>query len=187
MTDHHGKHDGCCCVIPENNRRNFLTLATLGAGAALLAPILPGSAKAAGSIDALLLCCMDYRLVDDVTAYMTGRGLKDNYDQIILAGASLGALTDHRKDWGVTFFQHVDVAKQLHHIRRVMIMDHRDCGAYKVFLGLDLKDDRAKETAVHAEHLQKLAQMIKGKHPDLEVELLLMALDGTVEKIPTPA
>lgn len=183
----HAEHTGCCGTIPENSRRNFLTLAALGAGAALLAPILPGTAKAAGSVEALLLCCMDYRLVDDVTTYMTNRGMKDNYDQVILAGASLGALTDMRKEWGQTFFQHVAVAKQLHHIRRVIIMDHRDCGAYKVFLGMDLKDDRAKETAVHAEHLRKLGALVKEKHPDLEVELLIMALDGTVEKVPTPA
>ena len=62
-------------------------------------------------------------------------------------------------------------------------MDHRDCGAYKVLLGEDFSKDRAKETAVHAEKLRELRTRINAKHPKLEVELLLMNLDGTVEKI----
>ena len=37
---------------------------------------------------------MDYRLMDDIERYMSGRGLRDKYDHIVLAGASLGAITD---------------------------------------------------------------------------------------------
>lgn len=186
MTDH---ASDCRCGegLPARDRRGFLTLAALGAGAALLAPAFPRPARAAGSIDALLLNCMDYRLVDDVTAYMTKRGLANQYDQVILAGASLGALTEKAPAWGTTFWEHVKVAIDLHHIKRVIVMDHRDCGAYKVFLGQDLGSDPAKETTVHAEHLQKLAGMIKERHPTLGVELLLMALDGSVETVPVPA
>lgn len=188
MTDHPSTcHGGCGANAPGNTRRTFLTLATLGAGVALLTPFAPGRARAAGSIEALLLNCMDYRLVDDVTKYMDGRGLTNQYDQIILAGASLGALTEKAPAWGATFWEHVQVAKDLHHIKKVMVMDHRDCGAYKVFLGADVANDPAKETAMHAEYLQKLAGMLREKHPDLQVELLLMALDGSVESIPVPA
>lgn len=181
------RHVGGCCAVPDGTRRSFLKIASLGAGAALLAPILPGTARAAGSIDALLLSCMDYRLIDDIVRYMDGRKLTNDYDHVILAGASLGALTDQRKDWNQTFWDHVDVAKQLHHIKRVIVMDHRDCGAYKVFLNQDLAGDPARETAVHAEQLRMLAKMVKEKHPELEVELLLMALDGSVEAIPLQA
>lgn len=179
-THHHAEG---CCQAEQNSRRSFLKIATLGAGAVLLAPMVAGKARAAGNVDSLLLSCMDYRLVDDVARYMDGRGLTNNYDHVILAGAALGALTDKKKAWGEAFWDHVEVAKQLHHIKRVIVMDHRDCGAYRVFLGQDLKDDKAKETEVHADQLRKLAALLKEKHPDLEVELLLMALDGTVEPI----
>jgi len=165
-------------------RRDFVKLATLGAGASLLGALLPASvARAAGATDALLLSCMDFRLMDDIERYMSGRGLRDKYDHIVLAGASLGALTDKYPAWRETFWSHVDISIQLHHIRRVIVMDHRDCGAYKVFLGEDFAKDAKKETAAHAAQLKKLSGEIKKKHPKLEVELLLMALDGKVEKI----
>src|SRR5690606_27725065 len=73
------------------NRRQFLQLAALGAGASLLA-ITAGvpRAQAAGNTEALLLSCMDFRLMDEIERYMSGRGLRDKYDHIVLAGASLG-------------------------------------------------------------------------------------------------
>jgi hypothetical protein len=71
-----------------------------GGGASLLAAasVLP-MAHAAGATDALLLSCMDFRLMDDIERYMSGRKLRDRYDHVVLAGASLGALTDKYPAW----------------------------------------------------------------------------------------
>ncbi|WP_188260162.1 carbonic anhydrase [Azospirillum tabaci] len=176
----------CCGSLRHDSRRTFLKIATLGAGAAVMAPLTVGAAHAAqpgGEVDALLLSCMDYRLIDDIGRYMDGRGLTNRYDHVILAGASLGALTDQKKAWGEAFWDHVAVAKQLHRIKRVMVMDHRDCGAYRVFLKTDVAADPKKETAAHAEQLRALGAAIKARNPGMEVELLLMALDGSVESI----
>ena len=178
----HTDHQGCTCHPSlAGNRRTFLKLATLGGGAMLLSATPLRHAAAAGNVEALLLSCMDYRLVDDIVRYMDGRKMTNNYDHVVLAGASLGAITEKEPAWGETFWKHVEVAKALHHIKKVIIMDHRDCGAYRVFLGKDLKDDAEK--ALHAEMLNKLGALVRQKHPDLEVELLLMALDGSVETI----
>jgi carbonic anhydrase len=126
---------------------------------------------------------MDYRLMDDIERYMSGRGLRDKYDHVILAGASLGALTEKFPAWNQTFWEHLGIAIQLHHIQRVVVMDHRDCGAYKVILGAEHAKDPAVELATHATHLKKLQGMIKEKHPTLEVEMLLMSLDGKAEVV----
>lgn len=164
-------------------RRRFLKLAALG-GAGVLALALPARrARAGGKTDALLLSCMDYRLIDDTERYMAGRGLRDKYDHVILAGASLGALTEKYPAWNKTFWEHLDVAIQLHQIHKVIVMDHRDCGAYKVVLGEDFAKDPAKETAAHAAKLRALRDQITQKYPKLEVELLLMDLQGSVEPI----
>ncbi|MFP4079280.1 MAG: twin-arginine translocation signal domain-containing protein, partial [Ectothiorhodospira sp.] len=82
-------------VLVEQDRRRFLQLAALGAGASLLATTswVP-EARAAGETEALLLTCMDFRLMDEIERYMTYRGLRNKYDHMILAGASLGALTE---------------------------------------------------------------------------------------------
>jgi carbonic anhydrase len=172
------------CCTPDHpkaamSRRGAFKALALGGGAALL---LAGRARA-GHCEVLLLSCMDYRLNDDLVAYMDGRGLKDGYDHVILAGASLGALTDQRPDWGRTFWQHLDAAIALHHISKVMVIDHRDCGAYKLFLGEAAVTDPASELASHEGQLHRLREAIRGKHPELQVELGLMALDGTVQSV----
>lgn len=178
----HHEH-GCCRPAGSiSDRRRFLTLAALGAGVSLLTPIAPRPAEA-GQADALLLSCMDYRLLDEIVAYMNGRGMRDKYDHVILAGAGLGALTDKRPDWGAAFWQHVDVAKQLHHIHKLIVMDHRDCGAYREFLGVDYGKDPKAETEIHTKYLRAFAVAAKERHPELEVELLLMSLDGKVEEV----
>lgn len=181
--DHSTGHHHGCCQGEHSSRRGFLKLATLGAGVTLMAPMMMSRPARAGSVDTLLLSCMDYRLMGHVAGYMNARNMQANYDHVILAGASLGALTDKKPAWGEAFWDHVAVAKELHHIKRLIVMDHRDCGAYKVFLGMDVASDPAKETAVHGQYLTKLKAMVKERHPDLEVELLLMGLDGTVEKL----
>jgi hypothetical protein len=63
---------GCSSPSPVSGRRKFLQFAALGSGVSLLAgPSLFTSAHAAGGTDALLLSCMDYRLMDEVEQYMS--------------------------------------------------------------------------------------------------------------------
>jgi carbonic anhydrase len=161
-------------------------------GAAALAffagvPALRGAGHdtpgASHGTEVMLLNCMDYRLVDQTAQYMAKRGFKGKYDDIVLAGAALGAVTEKHPAWNETFWDELGVALDLHHIHKVMVLDHRDCGAYKVILGEDFAKDPANETAVHTAQLKRLGEAIHAKYPALEVELLLMALDGKVETI----
>jgi len=172
-----------CEARSSPGRRRFVRVAFLGGGAVLAGAGLPAVRVNAAVTDALLLSCMDFRLVDETGRYMASPGLRNKYDQIILAGASLGALTERHPAWGKTFWEHLEIAIQLHKIHKVFVMDHRDCGAYQVILGEDLAKDPAKEKAVHASKLTQLAKAVKDKYPKLEVELLLMSLDGKVEAI----
>lgn len=177
----HSEHEP---IVVETNRRKFLQLAALGGGASLLAVAAsPPGARAAGATEALLLSCMDFRLMDDIERYMTDRGLRDKYDHVVLAGASLGAITDKYPAWNKTFWEHLDIAIKLHGVHTVIVMDHRDCGAYKVILGAEHARNPEVETDAHATQLGKLRGMINEKYPKLDVETLLMALDGRVEKV----
>ncbi len=166
------------------SRRVFLKASLpAGVGALLASRVRAGSPHDSHQAEALLLTCMDYRLHDETERYMTGRGLRNKYDQIVLAGASLGAVTEQRPDWNKTFWDHLALAMELHKIHRVMVMDHRDCGAYKLLLGEDFSKDPKKETEAHAVQLKRLEGLIKERHGELEVELLLMSLTGKVERV----
>jgi carbonic anhydrase len=178
----------CCSHLSQDStdfltRRGFVRLAALGGGAALLASFAPRLSLAAGNTEAMLLSCMDFRLMAEIAKYMDSRFLTHNYDHVVLAGASLGALNEKTPSWGQTFWDHLDVAMKLHHIKKVMVMDHRDCGAYKVFIGPEHMKDAASEKEVHAWNLNRLKLKIKERQPELEVELLLMDLEGKVEVI----
>ncbi|MGH6989228.1 MAG: carbonic anhydrase [Stellaceae bacterium] len=175
---------GCSCnVATAMDRHRFITLASATGAAGLATLTSTPFARAAGDTDTLLLNCMDYRLTAKTTSYMAREGMAGKYDQVILAGASLGAVTDKYPDWGRTFREHLAIAIELHHIRRVIAIDHRDCGAYKVILGHDYAAHPAEETRIHAEMLHRLRHEIRELHPKLGVELGLMALDGHVEPI----
>jgi hypothetical protein len=169
---------------PGLDRRRLIGLVGIGAAGLLTGTSLSGtSAFAAGKADALLLNCIDYRLTAATTRYMADHKMAGKYDQMILAGASLGAKNDKFPAWATTFWEHVQVAIDLHHIRRIVVMDHRDCGAYTAILGKNLAANPKEEFEVHAAQMHSLKADIGRKHPELEVQLLLMALDGKVETV----
>src|SRR5712692_443828 len=76
--------------------------------------------------DALLLTCMDFRFFLEIAERM--KHLK--YDHVTLAGAALGAVVPTKEHWHRMFFEHVELAKRLHKIEKVIVMEHRNCGAY---------------------------------------------------------
>jgi hypothetical protein len=180
-----GAREGCRAEPddrPVMDRRRLIGLLGIGASSVLMSTMGRG-ALVGGKVDALLLNCIDYRLTAATTRYMAQHRMEGKYDQFILAGAALGAKNDKFPAWGTTFWEHVQVAIDLHGIRKIIVMDHRDCGAYKAILGLDLAANPAREFDVHAAQMRALRADIGSKHPQLAVELLLMGLDGKAETI----
>ena len=165
----------CKCKI---DRRD---LAKLLAGAAGVAA-LPGAAQAA-TVDALAITCIDYRLVDDAVRFFDGKKMTNDYDQVSLAGASLAAVSDKFPSSNAAFWDHIGIAKTLHHIRRMIVVDHRDCGAFKVAFGKAFKGDAVGETAQHKAVMEQVKAKLAKTHPDLESEFYLMALDGKAERV----
>lgn len=162
------------------DRRRFLELGVIGGAASLLGctTMDPGPDK--GKIPVLLLSCMDYRLIQATERYMDKeRGLARQYDHVILAGASLAAVSDKVKAWNTTFWEHVPIAMRLHGITRVMVLDHRACGAYNELMPGCCTDEK-QELEAHAKVLRAFRTQVNQRHPTLAVELLFMELNGSV-------
>ena len=179
---------GCCPQLDDRraalDRRRLIAMLGIGAAGIVAGTSLPGRrAFAAGSAEALLLNCIDYRLDAATTRYMAEQGMDGKYDQVILAGAALGVENRKFADWGRTFWEHVQIAIDLHHIRRIIIMDHRDCGFFKGVHGKDLAADPEEELKVHTAQMHLVKADIGRRHPNLEVQLLLMGLDGKAETV----
>ena len=162
------------------SRRGLLA----AAGGMIGAGLLTGTAVAADKgVTALAVTCIDYRLADDATHFLDGQKLTNDYDQVSLAGAALAAVSPRFASSNAAFWDHVGIAKQLHHIRKLIVVDHRDCGAYKVAFGKDYKADAAGETAQHKGVMAQVKARLAKEHPDLTAEFYLMALNGKTERI----
>jgi len=111
--------------------------------------------------DVLLLTCMDFRFFVKISNLM--KGVK--YDHVILAGAALGAVVPDKPAmpaWHQTFLDHVGLAVKLHEVPAILVMEHRDCGAYgpKGFGLLPEKPTRKEERQKHLEQVVALGEKI---------------------------
>ncbi len=145
--------------------------------------------------EALLLTCIDFRFFAQIAAKLASLGLAGKYDHCILAGASLGAQLDFddrhlppsapppplpivpRLHWQQVFIEHLILSTTLHAtIKRVIVVEHRDCGAYKAFLKPGGYPTPAAERAAHRRQAKKLAKLIHRFRPRLRVEAWLASL-----------
>ena len=170
----------CRLELPDISRRNFGLLAV----SALSLTAFPLVARAAGHAEALALTCIDYRLVDaSVKFFDDTMHLNDEYDHVGLAGASLAAVSPKFPLENAAFWDQLQIAKDLHHIKKVIALDHRDCGAYKVAFGKHYAGEGKAETEQHKRVMMQMKAELAKKHPDLGSEFYLMALDGKAERI----
>lgn len=182
MTDTimHPQSCSCCgdLLAARYDRRRFLHL-TAAAGLTMALPSLAFAAE--GNYEAMLLTCIDPRFPEPTIKYMEGRNMVGKYSQFSFAGASIGVVAPAFKTWAPAFWDNLAASIQLHHIPKVIAMNHRDCGAAKIAYGPDAVKDKATETATHKAALMEFKKQVGEKHPTMQVELGLMALDGSVE------
>jgi carbonic anhydrase len=172
--------DACSCELHSRriDRRRLLS----SVGTAGMAASLPFSAWAAeGDYAAMLVSCIDPRLVTPVYKYMDGRNLGGKYSQFCIAGAAIAVVAPKFAAWRPAFWDNLATSVELHHLSRVIAIDHRDCGAARIAYGSDSIANPQIETKTHREVLAEFRQAVAEHHPQLTVETGLMALDGSLE------
>jgi carbonic anhydrase len=166
-----------CCGARRLDRRHLFGMA---AAAALLA-LQPHLVRAAsGEYEAMVLACIDPRMQEPVHDYLKKAGLIGQFSQFTIAGAAIGAVAPKFASWHKTFWDNLAVSEELHRIRRVIVVDHRDCGAAKIAYGEASVATPAVETETHRRALAEFRHEIAQRHPRLKVETGLMALDGSM-------
>lgn len=146
----------------------------------------------------LLLTCIDLRLMDEIVHFMEFDNLTNRYDQFTLAGASLATQVkefaedfnpeavkafDHFSAWNTSLHQHIELAIELHKIKDVYIIEHRNCGAYAAFLNDGHPKTDEAEFKQHLKYAENLCRQIKKRYKDhgLEAHSFLMDLRGNIE------
>ena len=109
-------------------------------------------------------------------------GYKDDYSKFVLAGSSLGYNQDTFPEWSKSFDKHVELAKDLHNIDEVIVVDHMDCGAYRILYD-NPSMSKEEEYKLHQKNLHEFKSLINKKFPSLRVTLLLINLDGSVTEM----
>ena len=176
----HSATCACCgdMLRTRFDRRRFLHL-TAGAGMLAAFPSLVFSAE--GNYDAMLLTCIDPRFPEPTINYMRSRGMIGKYSQFTFAGASIGVVAPAFKTLAPAFWDNLAASIELHHIPKVIAMNHRDCGAAKIAYGAEKVANPQIETETHKAALMEFRRQVGERQPKLAVELGLMALDGKVE------
>lgn len=132
--------------------------------------------------DTLLVTCVDFRFRGEIGKLMNDIFcLLGDYDEIALPGASLALVESSYPHWGQTISEVVDVLKKIHHIKRVIFLNHRDCGAIRYFKGKEAVANKDTETKTHKAVFKEARQYMKKHYPELAVYSLLIGLDGIVE------
>jgi carbonic anhydrase len=176
----------CACgpvvdpVTDPTVRRNFLRLLA-GIGVSVVFAPLAAWAQQKPAYEAMLLSCIDPRVIDPVHNYMNARGLDGKYSQFTIAGAAIAAEAKAFATWHQTFWDNLATSIELHKIKNVIAIDHRDCGAARIAYGAESVADSSTETETHKRALTAFRQDVQRRHPSLAVETGLMALDGHIE------
>ncbi|GAB4338052.1 MAG: hypothetical protein OHK0047_28120 [Leptolyngbyaceae cyanobacterium] len=125
---------------------------------------------------ALVLSCIDFRFLESERSFLTLQQLSNQYDWTALAGASLALTGFPHTAEAEAFWDQLALSRQLHHIEKVIILDHQDCGAYASKIDPNLSQDPEREQRVHADYLNRAYREIQQRYPDLTVELYFVTL-----------
>lgn len=171
----------CCGDLLDHrfNRRRFIVGATAGAAALALSPA--SAFAASGKYEAMVLSCIDPRTQEGVRKSMLRRHLIGKYSQVILAGGAIAAVAPAFQDWHKAFWDNLAASVQLHDIKRMIVVNHRDCGAARIAYGADSIKTRDAETSLHRTVLAEFRKECNGRHPKLAVETGLISLQGRIE------
>jgi carbonic anhydrase len=175
-----------CCTPPMARPHHLARRGMLGLAAGLLgAAALPGRTRAADgtAYDAMLLTCIDPRFVTSVNGWMDSQKLRGQYSQFAIAGASIGVVAPAFAGWAPAFWDNLAASIQLHSIKRVMVVNHRDCGAAKIAYGAEAVATRDAETALHRRVFAEFGAQLAQRQPRMALAGGLIGLDGTVESL----
>lgn len=113
---------------------------------------------------AIVVTCIDFRLQEAINKWISENFAPKTFDRVAFAGG-VKSLD--------TIMSQIDIAHRLHHIEKVVLINHEDCGAY----------GEAGTPEKHVEDLKTAKKKIKEPYPDLEIDPYYLHLDGTFEPI----
>ena len=83
----------------------------------------------------MVLSCIDPRFQLIVHNHLKTKKLKGKYSAFTIAGAAVGVTHIKFEKWHKTFYDNLETSIQLHKIEKLIVINHKDCGAAKIANG----------------------------------------------------
>ena len=128
----------------------------------------------------MVLSCIDPRFQTIVYNYLKKKKLTGKYSSFTIAGSAIGVTANKFKRWHKTFWDNFDTSVKLHNIKKLIVINHRDCGAEKIINGKK-EFSKNNETRVHKNSFHKIKKLFKKKYPKLRIEFKIISLNNKVE------
>ena len=129
----------------------------------------------------MVLSCIDPRFQPIVYNYLKKKKLNGKYSSFIIAGSAIGVTAPKFRKWHKTFWDNLETSIKLHKIKKLIVINHRDCGVAKIINGKK-KFDNFNESKIHENSFTKIKNRFKNKYPNLKIETILTTLNKKVEK-----
>ena len=130
---------------------------------------------------AMVLSCIDPRFQHLIYDHLRKKKLIGEYSAFTIAGAAVGVTHNKFKKWHKTFYDNLGTSIQLHKIEKLIVINHKDCGAAKIANG-NKEFSPVNEKKIHKESFSKIKKQIKKRFPKLKVELNLISFDSKITK-----
>ena len=129
---------------------------------------------------AMVLSCIDPRFQPIVYNYLRKKKLSGKYSSFTIAGSAIGVTANKFKKWHKIFWDNFETSVKLHNIKKLIVINHRDCGVAKIINGKKKFSD-INETKVHKNSFKKIKKIFRKKYPKLSIELKIISLNSKVE------
>ena len=125
--------------------------------------------------DAAVLTCFDQRIRQTVNKFLQRRGIL-RPDMIVVAGGAK-TLASPRNDFERDFIlEQIRMSILLHGTKRAYLVCHSDCGTYGGLAAYN--GDTEAEAKHHFEELERAAELLAARFPELSVDSFLVNFEG---------
>ena len=125
--------------------------------------------------EAMVLSCMDPRFQPKVYKYLKAKKLTGKYSAFTITGAAIGVTHKKFKKWHSTFIDNLSTSIKLHKIKKIIVINHKDCGAAKIVNGKK-KFNSIIENKIHRESFKKITKILKNRFPTLKINFKILSL-----------
>ena len=124
--------------------------------------------------EAMVLSCMDPRFQTKVYKYLKAKKLTGKYSSFTIAGAAIGVTHKKFKNWHSTFIDNLSTSIKLHKINKLIVINHRDCGAAKIVNGKK-KFTSIIENKIHKDSFKVIKKTLNKKFPKLKISFRILS------------